>query len=172
MSTTTILDLFRRYHPAIYRYFRRMTGGSELAEDLTQDLFLRVLKGIRHYEERDREQAWIFRIARNLLLDHWKIRSRTPSSVDTIYDHTLSQSPTQFLGLRLDQALTRLSDADREALVLCELGGLSYDEIAEVTSTSTASVRSRIYRARLALRDDLSDELRTVQARRPMEKTS
>lgn len=172
MSTTTILDLFRRYHLAIYRYFRRMTGRPDLAEDLTQDLYLRVLKGIRRYEEQDREKAWIYRIARNLLVDHWKTLSRKPSPVDTIHEHTLSQAPTQFLSLRIEQSFQKLPVVEREALVMCEIGGLSYDEIAEVTSTSIGSVRSRIYRARLSLRDDLSDELRTCQTGSPMEKTS
>lgn len=172
MSTTTILDLFRRYHLSIFRYFRRMTGRHDLAEDLTQDLFLRVLKGIRRYEDQDREKAWIYRVARNLLIDHWKTRSRKPSSILNIHDHTRPQPPNQFLVLRLQQSLDMLPVAERDALVLCEVGGLTYDEIAEVTSTSIGSVRSRIYRARLTLRDDLSDELRTVQARRPTEKTS
>lgn len=172
MSTTTILDLFRQYNLAIFRYFRRMTGRHDLAEDLTQDLFLRVLKGIRRYEEQDREKAWIYRIARNLLLDHWKTQSKRPIQADTNHEFTPSQPPTQFLGLRIERSLQKLPDADREALVLREVGGLSYDEIAEVTSTSTGSVRSRIFRTRLALRDDLVDELRTAQAGRPMEMTS
>ena len=61
----TSAELFERHHVAIYRYLLRMTGSRETAEELTQDVFVRVLKGLEQYEERDREQAWLFRIARN-----------------------------------------------------------------------------------------------------------
>lgn len=172
MSTTTIRNLFQQYHMAVFRYFRRMTGRGDLAEDLTQDLFLRALRGIVRYEERDREQAWLFRIARNLLLDHWKSETRKPASLDPTDGFTLSQPPTQSFSFSLQQALQKLQRPDREALILCEVGGLSYAEIAEVSETTVNSVRSRIYRARRFLRDELSGELRTAQRAVRMEKTS
>jgi RNA polymerase sigma-70 factor (ECF subfamily) len=61
---TTPAELFERHHVAIYRYLLRMTGSRETAEELTQDVFVRVLNGLEHYQQRDRERAWLFRIAR------------------------------------------------------------------------------------------------------------
>lgn len=63
-------DLFDRHGRAVQHYFRAVTGSGELAEDLAQDVFVRVVRSVGEYEPRERERAWLFRIARNILLDH------------------------------------------------------------------------------------------------------
>lgn len=69
MQRPTVVELFERHHGAVYRYFRRLTGRREPAEDLTQELFVQVLQALPAYEPREREIAWLFRIARNLWID-------------------------------------------------------------------------------------------------------
>jgi RNA polymerase sigma-70 factor (ECF subfamily) len=66
----TALDLFERRHLAVFRSLRRLDGTGRHAEDLTQEVFLRVVCALHTYEERQLERAWIFRIARNVWLDH------------------------------------------------------------------------------------------------------
>jgi RNA polymerase sigma factor (sigma-70 family) len=148
---TTPAELFERHHVAIYRYLFRMTGSRETAEELTQDVFVRVLKGLELYQERDRERAWLFRIARNLRCDHARQQHRQPPST-SLEDIEPLEPQRQELQVSLGRALAALTDDDREAFVLGEIGGFSYVEIGAICETTPAAVRSRIYRARLALR--------------------
>src|SRR5215467_2453294 len=145
--------MFERHHVAIYRYLLRMLGSRERAEELTQDVFVRALKGADRYEDRSQERAWLFRIARNLRLDELRRDRRAPamSPVDTA-DAGESLQPQQALRASLRQALAMLADDEREAFVLAEVVGLSYAEIADACSATPAAVRSRIYRARMQLR--------------------
>jgi RNA polymerase sigma factor (sigma-70 family) len=71
---TTAADLFERHHVAIFRFFRRVTGSPDLAEDLTQDVFVRVVKAVAEYQPRGREPGWLFQIARTILIDHHRRR--------------------------------------------------------------------------------------------------
>jgi RNA polymerase sigma-70 factor, ECF subfamily len=151
----TAADLFERHHLAIYRYLLRMTGSREVAEDLTQEVFVRVVRSSERYEERERERAWLFRIARNLRTDHLRHERRTPAS-DTLWGVDVAGAAMQGLRLSLSQALDDLEANDREVFVLAEISGLSYAEIAAVCVTTPAAVRSRIYRARQALRAALA----------------
>jgi RNA polymerase sigma-70 factor, ECF subfamily len=76
----TALELFERHHVAVFWFLRRMEMPAADAEDLTQEVFVRVLRGLDSYEERQLERAWVFRIARNVWLDHWRARRRAPRS--------------------------------------------------------------------------------------------
>ena len=131
-----------------------MTGSRETAEELTQDVFVRVLKGLEAYQERDRERAWLFRIARNLRCDRSRQQHRQPP-LTSLDDIEVIEPQRQELQLSLARALATLNDDDREAFVLVELGGFSYTEIGVICETPPAAIRSRIYRARIALRTAL-----------------
>jgi RNA polymerase sigma-70 factor (ECF subfamily) len=152
--TATPAELFERNHRAIYKYLLRTTNSPELAEDITQEVFVRVIKGLETYEDRNEERAWLFRIARNLRCDHARRAHRrpAPSSLD---EAQLPEPARQDLRLCLAQALAALGEDDREAFVLAEVGGFSYADIAAICGTTVSAVRSRIYRARLSLRDAL-----------------
>jgi RNA polymerase sigma-70 factor (ECF subfamily) len=150
----TAAGMFERHHLAIYRYLLRMIGSRERAEELTQDVFLRAIKAANGYEERSSERAWLFRIARNLRLDDARHTQRTPSLLPV--DVAEPSAPAQqALRLSLLQALAMLPDDEREAFVLAEVVGLSYAEAADTCATTTAAIRSRVYRARVQLRATL-----------------
>ena len=147
----TPAELFERHHVAIYRYFLRMTGSHETSEELTQEVFVRVLKGLDRYRESGQERAWLFQIARNLRCDHTRRQHRQVLS--TPFENVeLIEPQRQELRLTLTDALATLSDDEREAFVLVEICGFSYEEISLICETTPASIRSRIYRARIALR--------------------
>jgi RNA polymerase sigma-70 factor (ECF subfamily) len=147
----TSAELFERHHLAIYRYLLKTTGSPETAEDITQDVFVRVLKGLDGYEERDQERSWLFRIARNLRCDRGRREHRQPTP-SPLGDIEPLEPARQDLQLSLARALAGLEEDDRDMFVLAEIGGLSYAEIGVICDASPAAVRSRIYRARLALR--------------------
>jgi RNA polymerase sigma factor (sigma-70 family) len=142
--------LFEKYRHPLRRYLRFATGSADLAEDLTQDVFLRVVRGVDGYTPRDRERAWLFRIARNLLTDHARRQGARPTGVDV--DAEPIRPALQAQRLSITEALARLDERERHAFLLCELGGLSYDELSEVLDVSVAAVRSLLYRVRLELR--------------------
>jgi RNA polymerase sigma-70 factor (ECF subfamily) len=144
--------LFAEHGPAVRRYLYRVTRRIETADDLSQEVFLRVVRAAPDYEPRERERAWVFRIAQNVLRDHHRqrIRSREDAGVADA-----ARPASQVLRADLHRALDGLPADEREAFLLGEVAGLTYVEIASLTAATVPSVRSRIYRARLALRDRL-----------------
>jgi RNA polymerase sigma-70 factor, ECF subfamily len=153
----TALDLFERHHVAVFRFLRGMRLSTQDAEDLTQEVFLRVVRALPTYEERQMERAWVFRIARNVWLDHLRSRGRAPAAVPLCDRHAVTTPPGQVNRVALDEALARIGDAEREAFLMREVGGLGYVEIAEATGTTPDAVRSRIHRGRLSLRQTLDN---------------
>lgn len=149
-------DLFERHHPAIFRFALRSTGDRQVAEDLAQDVFLRAVSAAASYREIGEERAWLFRIARNLLVDRSRRAARRPRPValDPTAETAREIDPAERTGLL--RALEELPAPEREAFLLSQLGGLRYREIAEITGATEPAVRSRIFRARMALRERLA----------------
>ncbi|NUR54887.1 MAG: RNA polymerase sigma factor [Acidobacteria bacterium] len=145
--------LFEQHGGVVHTYFKRLTGDATAAEDLTQEVFLRVVRSGDAYEHRDRERAWVFRIARNVLIDLRRQALRTPAADSRLEPTT---APRQNTRATLREALGRLPSEEREAFLLREIAGLSYAEISAMTDSTVPSVRSRIYRARSALREMLT----------------
>ena len=150
-SRAAAARLFERHHLAVYRYFLRMTGQRDLAQDLTQDLFVRVVRAIESYEESGRELAWLFRIARNLLRDRHRQASRRVVQVPLCAAADVPAPESSGVALEVDRAIAQLQDTDREVFLLLDTVGLSYEEIASVTGLTVSAVRSRLHRARRAL---------------------
>lgn len=147
--------LFEHHHLELYRFLLRRSGGRiEIAEDLTQEVFARALRDGVNVPRPAGERAWLFRIARNLLVDRWRRAERCPEVKDDILRRT-AVAAGQELRASLHRALASLPEPEREAFLLGQVAGLRYAEIAEVTASSEAAVRSRIYRARQALRREL-----------------
>jgi RNA polymerase sigma-70 factor (ECF subfamily) len=151
----TALDFFERYHRAVFCFLRRMEGAGGDAEDLTQEVFLRVLRALDTYEERQLERAWVFRIARNVWLDHTRSRQRAGRLQPVDEPPVVRLAAAQGTQVALDHALARLQETDREAFLMREVAGLGYAEIAETLELTPDAVRNRIHRAWLALRECL-----------------
>jgi RNA polymerase sigma factor (sigma-70 family) len=144
------VELFERHRGALRAYLRLVTGNPEVADDLAQDVYLRVVQRGSAYEPRGRERAWLFSIARHLVVDYFRRhRDREVALVD------VARPATQAIAVSVRAAIGKLPEREREAFLLCEVGGLSYAEIAEATATTGAGVRSAIYRARMQLRRDV-----------------
>ena len=152
MEPPRAAGLFERHHLAVFRFLRRATGDGPAAEDLTQEVFLRIVRGLDRYEDRLRERAWVFRIARNVLIDWHRraIRAGPDISLDAVPDPAGDGGQTEAIALQ--EALAGLREEEREAFLLREVAGLGYEEIGAVVDATPDAVRMRIYRARAGLR--------------------
>ena len=149
-------DLYARHKQGVYLYCTRFLGDRPAAEDIFQDVFINLLEKIRSGTDIANIQAYLMRSVRNRCLN--SIRDRKyPADVDDMQD-MLPGEKTEHAGEYDDlaKALQLLPADNREALLLCEYEGYSYDEIAELTSVPLSTVRKRIFRARRKLREWLS----------------
>jgi RNA polymerase sigma-70 factor (ECF subfamily) len=156
-------DIVRTHSPRVYRLAYRLTGNRPDAEDLTQEVFIRVFRSLPTYSPGTFE-GWLHRITTNLFLDSARRRQRI--RFDTLPDDVgdklagLLPSPDDELSddmfdPDIEVALASLQPQFRAAVVLCDVEGLSYDEIALVLGVKVGTVRSRIHRGRSMLRKAL-----------------
>jgi len=146
--------LFAAHQTGLLRYLRRAVGHAETARDLTQDVFVRVARSGGVPATDDERRAWIFRIARNLAIDHQRRHEvKLTESADARRD--VGRPAAQDTAAAVNEALAALDALDRDVFLLREAGGLSYAEIAAACDLTVSAVRSRIHRARLELRDRL-----------------
>ena len=163
--------LFAVNRERLFRYFCRAVGGTETAQDLTQEVFLRVSRTTIPEAADGDLRAWLFRIARNLALDHHRRRLRQPDPSALSREPTRSSS--QDVNLAVNEALASLAALDRDVFLMREVAGLGYEEIAGACELTADAVRSRIHRARLQLRNQLAAPnatSRTMAMRRSGEK--
>lgn len=148
----------------VFRLAYRLTGNRQDAEDLTQDVFIRVFRSLHRFEPGTFE-GWLHRITTNLFLDQARRRQRIrfDGLADNQAERLVSSRPTpeavlDDAGLDHDvaRALDDLAPEYRAAVVLCDIEGLSYDEVAEVLDIKIGTVRSRIHRGRSQLRTALA----------------
>lgn len=147
-----IETLVAAYRQRVHRYLSRIVGSADAAHDLTQEVFLRLSRTPLPETDEAGRRAWVFRIARNLALNHVRDTRRRPESVALVERGT---SATQELQIAVSKALASLPEIDRDVFLLRESMGLSYAEIADTCGLSANAVGCRIHRARLALRDAL-----------------
>ena len=157
-------EVARVYGRKIYNFAYRLTGNPNDAADLVQEVLLRVRKGLARYQPGSFE-GWLWRITRNAFLDDIRKEKRRPTTPlpDEIDRWGEAQSPGADieygrvnLGDDIQKALLELPLEFREAVVMCDVVGLSYDEIATAVAVPVGTVRSRIHRGRKMLREKLS----------------
>ena len=150
--------LFSAHRDGVFRYLCRFVGHGQAGE-LTQEVFLRVARGPVPEADEAGRRAWIFRIARNLALNH--VRDDRRRGAHAVLEDTAS-APTQELAAALREALGRLAPLDREVFLLRETAGLNYAEIALACDLTPDAVRSRLHRARRQLRESLDPALKRM----------
>ncbi|NJC23015.1 RNA polymerase sigma-70 factor (ECF subfamily) [Arthrobacter pigmenti] len=157
-------EVVRDHSPKVYRLAYRLTGNKYDAEDLTQEVFVRVFRSLANFKPGTLD-GWLHRITTNLFLDQARRKSRI--RFDGLADDAESRLPStqpspersfEFNNLDLDvqAALEELPPDFRAAVVLCDLEGLAYDEVARVLGVKLGTVRSRIHRGRTILREKLA----------------
>ena len=153
---TDVERFYADHRDGVFRYLRRIVGEPDAARDLTQEVFLRVTRaGVPEATERCR-RAWVFKIARNLALNHVRNGHRRPMVVEL---GDVVMPATQELALALRDAVSALPPLDRDVFLLRETAGLRYDEIASACYVPIEVVRGRLHQARQSLRSALAAPL-------------
>jgi RNA polymerase sigma-70 factor (ECF subfamily) len=162
--------LMERYQDKIYNLTYRLVSNPDDASDLTQEAFYRALLRINSFRGESGFATWLYRIATNVCYDELRARrNRRVVSLDTAPDGPAPELPDQAAGpaemciqgvvwQRLQEAIATLPLEQRATVVLRDVQGLSYEEIAQVLQCSLGTVKSRLSRARQALRDKLMSE--------------
>jgi RNA polymerase sigma-70 factor (ECF subfamily) len=162
-------DVAREHGPFMYSVAFRLTGRHAEAEDIVQAALLRVRRGLETYEPGNL-RGWLGRITTNVFLDDTRARKRRPvQALPDEPDRVLMGAPGADVALDaadlpayMQAAIASLADDHRAAVVLCDVVGLSYPEIADALGVPVGTVRSRIHRGRSALRDLLRPHLEAV----------
>jgi RNA polymerase sigma-70 factor, ECF subfamily len=145
--------IVRAYETPVYNYVLRMVGDRALAEDLSQEIFLRIYQGLPGFSLRCRFTTWLFQVAKNRVLDELRARERKPQSSLTLDD----LPPLEVVDAPLERveaidavwrAVAALNPDLKMALLLRDVVGLSYTEIADLLEITLATVKWRIFKAR------------------------
>jgi len=153
-----LVSLISDWKNPIYVYFLRSLSNSADADDLTQKFFHRVYKGAASYQPNGKVSSWLFTIARNLLIDEFKKRSRRPKE-SSLPDYPIAdESVSRQIELKeiLSYELTKLPENQRTALLLRVQQELSYREIAEIMQANETNVKTWIFRARSLLKKNIN----------------
>jgi RNA polymerase sigma-70 factor, ECF subfamily len=154
-SAKAFQELFQRYRQPLFGFFRRRVGDRELAEELTQEAFLAVLRAANRYRPDALFRTYLYAIGYKILRGY-----RRKAAFRTAFFGIRNSEPVApesgDAGMLLREAVGKLERTDREILLLREFEELSYAEIAEVLRLPLNTVRSRLFRARTALRELLT----------------
>lgn len=150
-SREAFVELFERYREMIYAFFRRRLPDAGRSEDLAQETFVAVLDGVARYEPRAQFRSYLYGIAFNLLAVERRKNAREHPGADEAQEPSATEGPDASLWVR--NALAKLEADAREVLLLREYEQLSYAEIGALLRVPVNTVRSRLFRARMALKD-------------------
>lgn len=157
---------------SMYNFAYRLTFDEDDAKDLVQDTYLKAYRFIESFEKGTNAKAWLFRILKNSFINDFRKKSKQPSKVDyqeveTFYNsEDVDQSITtdlrietvqDMIGDEISNALNSLDVDFRTVIILCDLEGFKYDEMAKILDIPIGTVRSRLHRARNLLKERLSD---------------
>jgi len=146
--------LFDRYQTPLFNFYSKLTGDRMLSEDLVQEVFLRILKYRQSYRPGTPFRAWVYQIARNARIDHFrKFPKQTALEPEMLPPVIPADSAQEHQEVELLQrALHQLPEEKREILLLCRFQELKYEEIASLLGCELNTVRTRIHRALQELR--------------------
>jgi RNA polymerase sigma-70 factor (ECF subfamily) len=168
-------ELIRRYERPIFSLIFRMVRDRELAEDLTQETFVKALNAVESYRPEFKFSSWIFKIANNAAIDHLRRRELqtlslegapnavTPEAIEATalqlsdrLESPLEELEARELGGQIESAIARLRPEYRSCILLRHVEGRAYEEIAEILDLPLGTVKTYIHRARNELRASLA----------------
>lgn len=151
--------LFERYNKRIFNFLARMTMDREVAEDLTQNVFLRMIKYRSSYKVGSKFQSWIYQVARNVFSDHYQSAKNKRADfvdVEKMSDRMIDNDESERMDEQerlLQRSMSMLSEEQRELLVLTRFQHMKYEEVAVVMNTTVANIKVKVHRAIGKLRE-------------------
>ena len=153
-DVASMSGIYEHRNRALFRFFYRLTGRQAPAEDLTHEVFLRMIRYRHTYQAGDGFEAWMYRIARNAFADYVKKNRLETPAVEGEMEAVESANPSQFESVAkqqdlatLDRALRRLPEDKRELILLSRFQGLSYEQMGRILGCETGTVKVRVFRA-------------------------
>ncbi|MFT4032133.1 MAG: sigma-70 family RNA polymerase sigma factor [Siphonobacter sp.] len=156
---------------SMYNFAFRLTQDEDDANDLVQDTYLKAFRFINSFEKGTNAKAWLFRILKNSFINDYRRKSKEPNKVDyqeveTYYDSEemagtsqttdlRAETVQELLGDEVTNALNTLPVDFRTVLILCDVEGFTYEEMAKILDIPIGTVRSRLHRARMLLKEKL-----------------
>lgn len=153
--------IFERYHVRLYNFYYQKVKDVAVCEDLTQNVFLKVIK-YKHSYKGGKFVSWIFKIARNLFYDHYQEQKKTQplEDIDTVSNELDEETiEKQEEVSHLMKALNSLNDKDKELIVMNRIDGIKYEQIAEIVGSNTIAVKTKIHRIVQKLRTNYFETL-------------
>ena len=138
---------------ALFNFALRMTGDRDEADDLVQETYLKAFRFFDKFEKGTNCKAWLFRIMKNTFINSYRKTSKEPDKIDyeeveNFYENIKSSSTDN---AHLSNAIASLPEDFRTVIILCDIEGFTYDEIADFVDVPVGTVRSRLHRARKML---------------------
>src|SRR5436853_177924 len=148
-DSSQLAVLFERYHAGLFRYLMQLSRNRALSDDLTQEVFFRVLKYAGTYDPDLPFSVWLYRMGRNAFYDSLRARSAEPMSPETLEVRSREPMPEEAFTRKqdrmfLEEALQNLSEEKREVLVLSRFHDLRYHEIATIMKCEVGTVKVRV----------------------------
>ncbi len=175
---TKVFDIeFYPHIDSMYNFAYRLTFDEDDAKDLVQDTYLKAFRFIESFQKGTNAKAWLFRILKNSFINDFRKKSKEPSKVDyqevesyynsgdvdkTITTDLRVDSLKDMMGDEVTNALNTLDVDFRTVIILCDLEGFKYDEMARILDIPIGTVRSRLHRARNLLRENLRVYAKTM----------
>ena len=151
--------LFERYNKRIYNFLAQMTFNRPLAEDLTQNVFMRMLKYSNSFRTGLSFQSWIYTVAKNVFYDHFRSKKNNIAdyiAVDNLGDRLIDANEAQEQDEReqtLHRSMALLSEEQRELLILTRFQNMKYEEVAVIMNTTVSNIKVKVHRTIQKLRE-------------------
>lgn len=157
---------------ALYGYAFHLTHNDEDAEDLVQDTYYRAVRSVSSYQPGTNAKAWLYQILKHSFINGYRKRSKQPTHVDyeevsafhneddspySSYDDLREEMFGNLIGDEVTRAINSLDEKFREVILLCDIDGFTYAEIAKIVGIPVNTVRTRLHRARTKLKEALKD---------------
>ena len=170
---------FMPYIDAMYNFAFRLTTDEDDAKDLVQDTYMKAFRFINSFQKGTNGKAWLFRILKNSFINDFRKKSKEPNKVDyqeiegfynsedadvdIVATHDLrTESVRDLIGDEVANALNALAVDFRIVIILCDIEGFTYEEMAKILDIPIGTVRSRLHRARILLKDTLKTYAKTM----------
>lgn len=159
-DTRSFEALVRRYQSSVYRFVLHLVSDASTAEDVTQETFVRAFRSLDRYRGDSRFTSWLFSIARNCAADDGRRAARRGRLSQRLEHRRVDPEPDSSLGAELREALASLPEDLLEPVLLIDLFGFSYAEVARLTGQPEGTIKSKVHRGRQRLISLLTADVR------------